>query len=77
MKTVIRDIFLKQMLNILKHCLIFTKIYHFYQKEKKLINVKNLFVVQKAKKICCSYKSFKTSTESWIKTKKGTQSNSI
>ena len=25
--------------------------------------------------ICCSYKSFKTSTKSWINTKKGTQSN--
>ena len=45
MKTVIRDIFLKQMLNILKNYLIFTRIYHFYQKEKKSIDVKTLFVV--------------------------------
>ena len=50
MKIVMRDIFLKQMLNILKNYLIFIKIFHFYQKEKKLINVKSLFVVQKAKK---------------------------
>ena len=27
------------------HYLIFMKIYHFYQKEKKLINAKNLFLV--------------------------------
>ena len=32
---------------------------------------------KKRRKICCSYKCFKTSTKSWIKTKKGAQSNSI
>ena len=26
---------------------------------------------RRQRKICCSYKSFKTSTKSWIKTKKG------
>ena len=30
---------------------------------------------RRQRKICCSYKSFKTSTKSWINTKKGTQSN--
>ena len=30
-----KDIFLKQMLSIRKICLIFIKIYHFYQKEQK------------------------------------------
>ena len=42
MKTVIKDIFLKQMLNIKKNYLIFTKTYHFYQKEKKIEKVKKL-----------------------------------
>ena len=49
-ETMIRDIFLKQMLNILKNYLTFTKIYDSYQKEKKIINAKRLFVVQKTKK---------------------------
>ena len=30
-----KDIFLKQMLSIREICLIFIKIYHFYQKEQK------------------------------------------
>ena len=46
------------------------KEFPFLPERKKLINVKNLFVVQKTKKICCSYKSFKTSIKSWINTKK-------
>ena len=50
MKKVKRDIFLKQMLNILKSYIIFTKIYYFYKQEKKLTNVKSLLVVQKANK---------------------------
>ena len=33
MKIVIKDIFLKQMLNILKNYIIYTVIYHFYPKE--------------------------------------------
>ena len=32
---------------------------------------------RRQRKICCSYKSFKTGPESWLKTKKGTQGNSI
>ena len=44
------------------------------RKKVKKINAKNSFVEQKTKKICCSYKSFKTNTKSWINTKKGTQS---
>ena len=47
--------FFKQVLIVRKNYLIFIKIYHFYQKEKKLINMKKLFVVQKSKQyICCS-----------------------
>ena len=50
MKIVIQDIFLKQMQSIRRRYLIPIKIYHFYQKEKKLEELKNLFVVQKTKK---------------------------
>ena len=42
MKTVIWDIFLKQMQSIRKKYLIFIKIYHLYQKEKKTGKVKKL-----------------------------------
>ena len=44
MKTVIKDIFLKYMLNIQKNYLIFTKTYYFYQKKK----------LEKVKKLVCS-----------------------
>ena len=77
MKIEIQDIFLKQMQSIQKSYLIATEIYHFYPKEKRLKRSKKVFVVQKTKKICYSHKSFKTSTKSWLKTKKGTHSNSI
>ena len=42
MKTVIKDIFFKQMLNIQKNYLIFMKTYHSYQKEKKIEKVKKI-----------------------------------
>ena len=42
MKTVLKDIFLKQMLSIQKNCLVFMKTYHFYQREKKIEKVKKL-----------------------------------
>ena len=45
MKTVIRDIFLKQMLNILKNYLIFTRICPFVPERKK---------IKKYKKLICS-----------------------
>ena len=60
MKTVIRYIFLKQILSIQKNYLIFIEIYHFYLKVRKPENVK----------LCCSYKRFKTCTKSRINTKK-------
>ena len=60
MKTVIRYIFLKQILSIQKNYLIFIGIYHFYLKVRKPENVK----------LCCSYKGFKTCTKSRINTKK-------
>ena len=44
MKTVISDIFSKQMLNIQNIYLIFIRIFHFYLKERKSENVISLFV---------------------------------
>ena len=44
MKIVTQDIFLKQMQSIQKTCLVLVKIYHFYQKEKK---------IEKAEKLVC------------------------
>ena len=68
MKTVMRNIFLKQMQR-------FRKIYKdlsYLLERKKLEKVKKLVCG-----ICCSHNTIKTSTKSWFKTKKGTQSNSI
>ena len=42
--------FLEADIDYPKELLTFIKIYHFYQKEKKFINAKNLFVVLKTKK---------------------------
>ena len=50
MKIVIGDIFLKWMQSMRKTYLIFIKIYHFYQKEKKPKNVISLFATYKTKK---------------------------
>ena len=61
MSKFIEDIYLKLMLNILKDCRNLKIIYHFYQKEWKLISVKNLCTIWKIKKICCRHKIFKTS----------------
>ena len=38
---------------------------------------KLIFSIEDKEKICCLYKSFKTSTKSWFKTKKCTKNNSI
>ena len=51
------------------------KDFPFLPEKKRLKKLKNLFVVQKTKKICYSHKDFKTSIRSWVKTKKGSQSN--
>ena len=67
MKIVIKDIFLKQMLNIQENDTIYVVIYHSYQKEWKLINVKNSCVIYLIKKIRCTYKIIKTHIKSWIK----------
>ena len=45
--------------------------------ERKKKGQKNLFVLQKTKKIWYSHNSPKTSSKSWINTKKSTQSNLI
>ena len=50
MKIVIRDVFLKQMLNTQKLYLIFIVIYHFYPNKIKLKNVISLFVTYMTKK---------------------------
>ena len=45
---------------------------------KKIEKVEKIICsVEDKKKTCYSHKSFKTSIKSWVKTKKGTQSNSI
>ena len=47
------------------------KTYRFYQKEKKnRKNRKTCLSYRRQRKICYSHKSFKTSTKSWIKTKR-------
>ena len=60
MKTVIQDIFLKQMQSIHKSYLIFLKIFNFFLKEKELEGYKNLFAAQKSKKVSSSHKKPKT-----------------
>ena len=50
MKIVIRDIFLKKMLNIQKFFLIFIVIFHFYLNEAKLKNAISLFAAHMRKK---------------------------
>ena len=66
----IKDLFFKQMLNILKIHTICIMIYYFYQKKQKLINLKHLFVISMTKKLSCSDKNVKTSIKSWIGIKK-------
>ena len=70
MKIAIKDMFFKQILNILKNYLIYTVIYHIYQKEEKLINTINSYAICMTKKLCFSLKSFKRSIKSWINSKK-------
>ena len=49
----------------------------FLPEKKKRKSRKTCFQYRRQRKIRHSYKSFKTSTKSWINTKKSTQSNSI
>ena len=76
MKPVIKDIFLKQMLNIQKIFINYIAAYHFYQKEKNRKNQKACLYCTRKRKLCCPQKSFKTSTKSRIDIKKNMQSNS-
>ena len=69
--------FWKQMQSIQKQIFNLHKDLPFLPERKKLEKVKNLFLVQKTKKICYSNKCLKTSIKSWINAKKCTQSNSI
>ena len=50
MKIVMENTFMKQMFSIQKICLIFRKIYYFYQKDRKSINVISLFATYQTKK---------------------------
>ena len=52
------------------------KIYHFCQKKNQKSR-KTYLQYRRQRKKCCSYKSLKTSTKSWFKIKKGTQTNSV
>ena len=70
MKIVIRDIFLKQMWSIRKLYLILISIYNLYRREKKKKSRKTYLQYRRPTKICCSYKSLKRSTKSWLKIKK-------
>ena len=49
----------------------------FLPESKKVNKVEKLICDIEDKKKCYSYKSFKTSTKSWIKVKKGTQNNPV
>ena len=49
----------------------------FLPERKKVEKVEKLICSIREKKKCYSYKSFKTSSISWPKTKKGTQNNSV
>ena len=55
MKMVMKDIFLKQILDVQENCLIFIGIYHFYLKERKSKSVTSLFVPYSIKKLSCAY----------------------
>ena len=56
MKKVIQDIFLKLKFNILKNCMNFIMIYHFYQKER---NFKKFEGLHLRYMICYTYTKFK------------------
>ena len=67
---IIKDIFLKWILNIQKDYTTYIVIYHSYQKEWKLINVRNSFVIYPTRKIRHTRKFTEISVKSWIKVKK-------
>ena len=49
----------------------------FLPEKKKLKKKKKFLQHRRQEKMCYSHKSFKTSIKSWVKTKKGTQNNSV
>ena len=55
MKMVMKDIFLKEILDVQENCLIFIGICHFYLKERKSKSVTSLFVPYSIKKLSCAY----------------------
>ena len=61
------------MLNTRENYMIYIVICHSYQKERKLINVKNSFVICKIKKIRRTHKIIETSIKSRIKIKQSSQ----
>ena len=73
-----QDIFLKQMQSIQKKLFGSHKDLPFLPERKKLQKVEKLVCgIEDKRKIRHSHKSFKTSTKSWINTKRSAQSNSI
>ena len=65
-KIVMKDIFLKLMVNVQKNCLIFIVIYYFYLKNRKSKIVASMVVPYRIRKQCCAYKSLKTGIKSWL-----------
>ena len=65
MKKVMRDIFLKLILNNHKKCMNFIVTYHFYLKERNL-KVEKLATNLHDKNECYTHKQFKTGSKSWL-----------
>ena len=77
-KIVLKDMFLKKMLNILKIYVVCIVIYLSYQRDQKFINAISLSAICMIEKnLCCSYKIFKADIKSLINTNKSTHSNLI
>ena len=71
MEIVVQDIFLKQILIIQKDCLIFIKIYHFYQKEKKFEKVEKLICsIEDKEKYVIHIRALKQALNHGLKLKK-------
>ena len=67
--------FLEVYIDYPKELLNFHKDLPFLHERKKGEKVEKLICSIEDKKKCYSHKNFKTSIKSWVKTKKGTQSN--
>ena len=77
MKTVIKNIFLKQMLKYPKRLHNFHCDLPFLPERMKTNKCNKPVCNMYDKKLCCSHKSFKTNIKLWSNTKKSSQSDSI